>query len=56
MLIRSTAPHIGKYSLHREKKELEKKRKMSQIKIHKDLPQGELSQKEERLREKRKMF
>ena len=37
--------------LHREKKDYEKKRKMSQIKIHEDLSvQGELPQREERLR------
>ncbi len=47
MLLRSTAPQINKYSkkAYKERKNTKrKKHKMSQIKIHKDLHQGEIPQ------------
>jgi hypothetical protein len=50
MLNRSTALDMN---LHREKEDLKKKkRKMSQIKIYSDMPEGELPQREERPRKK----
>ncbi len=45
-----TSTKIAKNLAQREKRLREKKRKMSQIKIQLDLPQGENPQREERLR------
>ncbi len=44
-----TSTNIAKNLTQREKKTKRKKHKMSQIKIQKDLPQGENPQREERL-------
>jgi hypothetical protein len=45
-----TSTNIAKKLTQREKRLREKKRKMTLIKIQKDLPQGENPQREERLR------